>query len=230
MGAGSAVGDGDGRGVAVTAAKVGVRLEAAKVAVGDAGKAVGSAGAVVQAAKQVSKKARPNALNGMCGIIAGQLAEIKETLKLGNWLVWRSGPRIFRLGWLPNECSSFIIKIMSKQTLSGSGNRAGMLTELLNNAHLTWKLLLDPKVNALAKLVPAAALAYLIMPIDVIPDMIPGLGQLDDIAIILLGIRAFIALCPPELVQWYRGELGIDPKTQENQSDTIEGSYRVVDE
>jgi uncharacterized membrane protein YkvA (DUF1232 family) len=119
---------------------------------------------------------------------------------------------------------------MSKQTLSGSGSRAGMLTELLNNAHLTWKLLLDPKVNALAKLVPAAALAYLIMPIDVIPDMIPGLGQLDDIAVILLGIRAFIALCPPELVQWYRSEMGIDPKTRENQSDTIEGSYRVVDE
>jgi len=79
-------------------------------------------------------------------------------------------------------------------------------------------------------LLRAAALAYLVMPLDIIPDVIPGLGQLDDIGIILLGIRAFIALCPPELVQWYRGELGFDPRTREDQSDTIEGSYRVVDD
>jgi uncharacterized membrane protein YkvA (DUF1232 family) len=119
---------------------------------------------------------------------------------------------------------------MSKQTFSGDGRRAGMLTELLHNAHLAWKLLLDPNVNVLAKLVPAAALAYLVMPLDIIPDMIPGLGQLDDIAIILLGIRAFIALCPPELVQWYRGQLGYGPQTPKDQSDTIEGSYRAVDD
>ena len=82
VGGGGTVGEGIGTSVAVTAVKVGVRLEAAKGAVGDAGRAVGSAGAVVQAAKKTKKIARQNARSGMCGIIAGQITEIKEALKL----------------------------------------------------------------------------------------------------------------------------------------------------
>ncbi|MCA1552894.1 MAG: DUF1232 domain-containing protein [Chloroflexi bacterium] len=116
---------------------------------------------------------------------------------------------------------------------SGS-SRAGMLKELLNNASLAWRLLLDPAVSPLAKLLPAAALLYVISPIDLIPDWIVGLGQLDDIAVILLAIRAFIALCPPEVVQRYRRELGLQdgsaPTSDNADANTVESSYRVLDE
>ncbi len=53
---------------------------------------------------------------------------------------------------------------------------------------------------------PVVALAYIIMPIDLLPDFIPVLGQLDEVAIILLLVRLFISLAPPEVVAEYRGD------------------------
>ena len=120
---------------------------------------------------------------------------------------------------------------MSNQSTPNSGQRLNMVQELMRNANLAWHLLLDPRVSMLAKLVPAAALLYVISPIDLIPDWFVGLGQLDDIAIILLGIRLFISMCPPEVVQWYRNQLGQEPpKSNTSDGQTIDSTYRVIDE
>jgi uncharacterized membrane protein YkvA (DUF1232 family) len=55
------------------------------------------------------------------------------------------------------------------------------------NIRLTWRLLRDPKVAPYAKvLLPILALVYLISPIDLIPDMILGLGQIDDVGVIAI--------------------------------------------
>jgi len=105
-----------------------------------------------------------------------------------------------------------------------------MARELMQNATLAWHLLLDPQVSILAKLIPAAVLAYVIMPFDLIPDVVPVLGQLDDLAVILLGIRLFIALCPPARVQAHRGNLGPQSDAPPEDDATIDGSYRIVDD
>ena len=105
-----------------------------------------------------------------------------------------------------------------------------MARELLQNASLAWRLMLDPHVSVLAKLIPVGVLAYVVMPFDLIPDVIPVLGQLDDLAVILLGIRLFIALCPPERVRLHRegGMPAGDPAAADDS--TIDGSYRIVDD
>ena len=90
--------------------------------------------------------------------------------------------------------------------------------------------MLDPQVSILAKLIPAAVLAYVIMPFDLIPDVVPVLGQLDDVAVILLGIRLFIALCPPARVRWHRGDPGPQADAPPEDDATIDGSYRIVDD
>jgi Protein of unknown function (DUF1232) len=44
-------------------------------------------------------------------------------------------------------------------------------------------------------------LAYALSPIDLIPDFIPVLGQLDDIVLVPLGIALAVRLTPPHLWQ-----------------------------
>lgn len=50
----------------------------------------------------------------------------------------------------------------------------------------------DPRVPKRVKYEVGAAAAYLVLPIDLIPDFIPGLGQLDDVAIIGFAVRRLL--------------------------------------
>lgn len=84
----------------------------------------------------------------------------------------------------------------------------GMAGGVVKQGRLVWRLLHDARVPGWVKLIPAAGLVYLISPIDLIPDlMIPGLGQLDDLAVILLSLKLFVDLCPPGIVKEYLEDL-----------------------
>ena len=69
---------------------------------------------------------------------------------------------------------------------------------------------------------------YLISPIDFVPDVLLGLGQLDDFGVILLGMTLFVKLCPPELVDYYAKQLEYGADFF-NDNETIESSYRRID-
>lgn len=47
-----------------------------------------------------------------------------------------------------------------------------------------YRYLKDPSVASWRKLAGVAALAYLVMPIDAVPDIIPVLGWLDDVGVL----------------------------------------------
>lgn len=66
--------------------------------------------------------------------------------------------------------------------------------------NLPWRLLRDPRVPRPAKAVLPALLVYLAMPIDLVPDFIPVLGQLDDLLVLALGAWLFLRLCPREVL------------------------------
>ena len=85
--------------------------------------------------------------------------------------------------------------------LSAPEDQAGFLSDIIKNLKLTWRLLRDSRVPIWQKLIPPATLLYVISPIDFVPDAVLGLGQLDDLSIILLGIWGFIQLCPQDVVQ-----------------------------
>lgn len=93
------------------------------------------------------------------------------------------------------------------------------LQDVARQARLAWRLFLDRRVPVWTKLIPPAALAYLIFPIDLIPDVAVGLGQLDDLAVLLLGVKLFIELAPPDVVHEHLLALGARIK-----------EWRVVDE
>jgi uncharacterized membrane protein YkvA (DUF1232 family) len=46
-----------------------------------------------------------------------------------------------------------------------------------------------------------------VSPLDFLPDVLPGIGQLDDLAVILLALQAFIHLCPTSAVDFHRRQL-----------------------
>jgi uncharacterized membrane protein YkvA (DUF1232 family) len=93
------------------------------------------------------------------------------------------------------------------------------LQDVARQARLAWRLFWDRRVPMWTKLIPPAALAYLLFPIDLIPDVALGLGQLDDVAVLLIGIKLFIELAPPDVVREHLVALGA----------RIE-EWRVVDE
>ena len=58
----------------------------------------------------------------------------------------------------------------------------------------------DPRVPWYAKALAVLVAGYALSPIDLIPDFIPGLGYLDDVVLVPLGILAVIKLIPPEIM------------------------------
>lgn len=81
-----------------------------------------------------------------------------------------------------------------------SMNALKLATTIFRDGQLAWRLFRDPRVPTLAKLIPAIALLYIASPLDIIPDWIPVLGSLDDIAILGGALTLFIRVCNPDVV------------------------------
>jgi uncharacterized membrane protein YkvA (DUF1232 family) len=58
----------------------------------------------------------------------------------------------------------------------------------------------DPATPWAARLLAALVAAYAFSPIDLIPDMIPVLGLLDDLLLLPLGIWLVLRMVPPEVM------------------------------
>lgn len=89
--------------------------------------------------------------------------------------------------------------------------------------------MLDRKIPIKYKLLPALGLAYVILPFDIVPDMLPILGFLDDIIILVGTIIIFMIFGPLRKLS----DTMKNSKTKENrqkETDIVEGEYRIIDE
>lgn len=66
------------------------------------------------------------------------------------------------------------------------------IREIPNFLRLLGGLITDGRVSALDKLLVGGAIAYIIMPVDLIPDVIPFLGQVDDIYLLMFALQRLI--------------------------------------
>ena len=66
---------------------------------------------------------------------------------------------------------------------------------------LCGKLMVDPRVPAKERLLVAGAIVYAIVPLDLIPDMIPFVGQIDDAYLIALTLLRLMTISEPEVVR-----------------------------
>ena len=65
---------------------------------------------------------------------------------------------------------------------------------------LVWNLARDPRVPARSKALLFMAGGYIASPVDVLPDFIPGVGQLDDLVLLAFVLDRIINRVPPEVV------------------------------
>lgn len=75
---------------------------------------------------------------------------------------------------------------------------AAMLRRLPAYLHLTWRLAREPLLGKARRMAVVAAAGYVVSPIDLVPGVIPVVGQLDDIAVALAAIRFALDGLTPE--------------------------------
>src|SRR2546423_3156740 len=90
------------------------------------------------------------------------------------------------------------------------GEVVDLIRRLPTYIRLVWALLRDGRVPAQQKLILAGIGAYLFFPLDLIPDFVPVLGQLDDLAVVLLGLDLFIRSAPQDLVDEHLAKIAQD--------------------
>lgn len=78
---------------------------------------------------------------------------------------------------------------------------------LWSQARLAGRLLREPRVPFHAKAVPVLAALYLVSPLDLVPDILPLVGQIDDVTLAVAALAVFVRLCPSPTVAFHREAL-----------------------
>ena len=78
---------------------------------------------------------------------------------------------------------------------------AKAITAVPNLVKLGYRLLRDPRVPTKHKAFLGAALAYIVAPVDLIPDFIPFIGQADDLLILAFALNSIFDAAGEVIVQ-----------------------------
>jgi uncharacterized membrane protein YkvA (DUF1232 family) len=65
---------------------------------------------------------------------------------------------------------------------------------------LAWRLVWDPRIPILVRAILPVLVFYLAMPLDIIPDFIPVLGQLDDLLVVLVAFGLLARFVPMTVI------------------------------
>ena len=66
---------------------------------------------------------------------------------------------------------------------------------------LLWRLTRDPRVPARSKATLLILMGYFVSPLDFIPDIVPGIGQLDELVIAAFVLDQMLNRVPAEVVR-----------------------------
>ena len=77
-------------------------------------------------------------------------------------------------------------------------------------SRLIWALARDSRIPASRKAILVGAVGYVLVGRDLVPDDIPVLGGIDDLAVVVLAVELFFEGVPDEILQEKIEELEID--------------------
>src|SRR5690606_5056293 len=83
-------------------------------------------------------------------------------------------------------------RVKQKQRKDARRSLMGTIRQIPSYIRLLGGLLVDKRVRGADKLLVAGAFAYLLAPIDFIPDIIPFLGQVDDLFLVVTALNRLV--------------------------------------
>ena len=78
-------------------------------------------------------------------------------------------------------------------------------------------------------MLPALGVAYVILPFDIIPDMFPVFGVIDDILILTASVILFMIFGPIQKLTTSFKDTNIHQK-QSDSENIVEGEYRIIEQ
>ena len=133
-----------------------------------------------------------------------------------------------------NGCNKTKKDDFVKDNISTKAKEPGFWREIWQQMRLVFLLLRDPEVPFYLKFLPFLAVVYLFVPVDLVPDFLVGLGQLDDLTILLVGAKIFVELSPQHVVVRHMAQIResdgyvIDAKVED--AIIIDGDYEPIPE
>ena len=82
-------------------------------------------------------------------------------------------------------------------------------------------LLADPRVGFIGKATLILLVAYLALPFDLIPDFIPVVGQLDDVAVVFVAVTILILAVPRERFEAALGQAEVEAAARRGDSPSV---------
>ena len=88
-------------------------------------------------------------------------------------------------------------------------------------SRLIWALVMDSRVPASRKAILVGAAGYVLLGRDLIPDDIPVLGSIDDLAVVVLAVEMFLDGIPEDILGEKIEELEIDREAFRRDMDQV---------
>lgn len=86
---------------------------------------------------------------------------------------------------------------MDRRTTSAFYGASPLLDHgVRDQLRLGWRLLRDERVSSLKYVLPALLTVYVVSPVDPIPDFLLGIGQMDDLGVVIGGVLLLARLIP----------------------------------
>lgn len=141
------------------------------------------------------------------GVTKTVVREVRRAFRMLQWTFWRTLD--WWAGWIRGAAFSLVVAVaalLTDRSLFAVWRSEGS-RELFTNAALMLyvygRLLFSGKVPIAPKLLLLGALIYGVVPSDLVPDRSFWPGQIEDVLLIAIAVRAFVYGCPQDLVNEY---------------------------
>ena len=86
---------------------------------------------------------------------------------------------------------------MDRRTTSAFVGASALLDHgVRDQLRLSWRLFRDDRVSSFKYALPVLLTLYVVSPIDPIPDFFLGIGQMDDLGVVIAGVLLLARLVP----------------------------------